>query len=161
MVWIATTVWWKDGFWSRFAAVTKLSGRCKIAQSACAAYESSYAEPARDRTWNLRFRRPTPYPLGHRLSRRSLGIQNLVLRIFKFKSTSPQVARACLPGLAKMADRKRLAWTGGGGGAKRERDAFIDPLWPISLRSEPNIVVDRRLTNLGATFFPLCGLLLV
>ena len=27
----------------------------------------SNIEPARGRTWNLRFRRPTPYPLGHKL----------------------------------------------------------------------------------------------
>ena len=31
-------------------------------------------DPARDRTWNLRFRRPAPYPLGHRtLCRRKLS----------------------------------------------------------------------------------------
>ena len=48
-------------------ALSNFAGRLMTTQGVglCLEIKKRKFHPARDRTWNLRFRRPTPYPLGH------------------------------------------------------------------------------------------------
>ena len=68
-------------------------------------------DPPRTRTWNLRLRRPTPYPLGQRASACSMAVPLVFRFYFIFSVPAVAITHTAQMGRCNVSTRDLLAWS--------------------------------------------------